>query len=290
MTTRQLVLGASGLVGSALMRTIPSDASVQGTFKSHPGAGLLHLDLDDRRQVESAIELLRPDIVYLAAALTNVDYCETHPAESFTSLTGAMNVVPILQQTPAKLVFFSSDYVFDGAAGPYGEDDPLGPLNTYGRDKVFVEDYIAAHLRDYLIVRTTVLYGWGGAQNNYVCRVLGDLRAERSVRAPADEVGSPTFVPDLAAAAVALAKSDATGIYNAAGPVRASRYDLACWTARAFGMDPAAIEPVRSEDLNRPARRPLSAGLVSDKLSKRLDFVLRDFREGLMVMAAEEVR
>ena len=124
-----------------------------GTYAGHPGSELLRLDLRDRSAVGDCIERAAPTVVFLTASLTNVDYCETHPDESYAvNVQGARNVAA----TGVRVVYFSSDYVFAGESGPCRESDTVRPLNVYGQHKVLAEQSLS---NDTLIIRTTVVYG-----------------------------------------------------------------------------------------------------------------------------------
>jgi dTDP-4-dehydrorhamnose reductase len=287
--TTHLVIGASGQVGAHLVRAA-SEAGCEtgGTYYAQPVAGLLQLDIRSWPAVHSLLTQVRPAVVYLPASLTNVDYCELHPEESYAiNVLGACHVARCTRAIGAKLVYFSSDYVFDGKAGPYREDDPANPLCAYGRQKVMAEHYIATNVPDYLIVRTTVVYGWEQQGKNFVCRLADTLKAGRVLRVPTDQIGSPVYAPNLAQAVVELALADAQGIYHVAGPQRVSRYEFACEAARVFRLEESLIQGVVTSELGQPAPRPLDAGMVVEKAAAELAVPLMDYRRGLQAMASE---
>jgi dTDP-4-dehydrorhamnose reductase len=290
--TRYAVIGASGQVGGYLYRAVlDSGAGVAGTYGSHPAEGLRALDIRDGGAVEALLAEERPSAVFLPASLTNVDYCEAHPAEGYeVNVAGVRNVVAAANAVGARLVYFSSDYVFDGRSGPYAEDAPANPLCEYGRQKLAAEHYVALHARSYLIIRTTVVYGWERQGKNFVQRLVASLSAGRTVAVPADQVGSPTYAPDLAAAALALARSDARGVAHVVGSERASRYEFACEAAGVFGLDPGLIRPVSTAELGQAAPRPLNAGMTVGREVERITGRLLDYRRGLEMMAAEARR
>jgi dTDP-4-dehydrorhamnose reductase len=249
-----------------------------GTYQRYAIPGLLPVDIRSRAAVGALVERLRPQVVLLPAALTHVDRCETHPEESI-----AVNVAPArcLAETGLRLVFFSSDYVFAGDAGPYRETDVAAPANVYGRHKLLAEEALPT---DALIARTTVVYGVEAQQKNFVYRLLSTLGAGNTLDVPIDQIGSPTYAPNLADAAVHLIDAGARGIYHIAGPDRVDRYEFARAAARVFGLDEGLLRPVETRDLGQPARRPLDAGLVSDKAQALLPFPLIGYEEGLRRM------
>jgi dTDP-4-dehydrorhamnose reductase len=278
-----LVIGASGLVGSHLMGALrAAGEEVVATSLAHPAAGRIPLDLRDEAAVRRCLERCRPDTIYLPASLTHVDYCQAHPGESFaTNVGGVRHVVTVARPLRARIVYFSSDYVFAGDAGPYAEDDPVRPLSVYGQHKVLAEMSLP---EDALIVRTTVVYGPEEQGKNFVIRLRGLLAAGQELRVPSDQVGSPTFAPNLARAAVTLARSGARGIFHVAGPERASRYEFALEAARVFGLRSDLLRPVSSHELDQIAPRPLNAGMRVERAQAQLPFPLLGFREGLRLL------
>ena len=284
-----LVIGASGQVGEHLMRCLQGAGyPAAGTYYPDPRPGLLPLDIRDQRTVAVLLDQIRPEIVYLPAALTNVDYCELHPDESYvTNVLGTCHVAREVERIGAKLVFFSSDYVFDGLDGPYAESDPVHPICEYGRQKVLGEHYIALNVSNFLIVRTTVVYGWESQGKNFVYRLLNALKDGQILKVPADQIGNPTYASNLARAVIELSRSDESGVYHIVGPERVSRYEFACEAARVFGLDENLIQPVSTSELQQPALRPLSAGMVVGKITAKQTLFLMGYREGLRGMKSE---
>lgn len=284
--TKHLVIGASGLVGGSLQRELGArGADVLGTQFAQRADALLPLDMRDASAVRTLILRSQPDIIYLPAALTNVEYCETHPQESrAVNLDGTRAVAEAARAAGARLVFFSSDYVFDGENGPYSETDAPNPICEYGRQKLLGERLVTALLPDSLIVRTTVVYGWERQGKNFVQRLTERLEAGEQVRVPCDQVGSPTYAPDLADAVIELAAARTSGLYHIAGPLRADRYTFAVAAARFAGLDPDLIIPVLTCELGQVARRPMRAGMWPTLAEKALGRSLVDYRDGLRRM------
>ncbi len=282
-----LVIGASGLVGSHLLGALREKGeAVTGTCHSGPEEGLQRVDLRDREAVFHCVERSRPRTVYLPASLTNVDYCETHEEESFgVNVLGVRHAAASAARVGARVVYFSSDYVFPGDAGPYRESDPVRPLSVYGRHKLLAERSLPG---DALVLRTTVVYGWEARGKNFICRLRRALERGEQVPVPADQIGNPTYAPNLARAAVALAQRGARGIYHVAGPERASRYRFAQEAARVFGLNPDLIRPVATAELHQSASRPLEAGMVVEKAQAELPFPLLGYPEGLRALRDQE--
>ena len=283
---RLLVIGASGQVGQALMRVIPRlapDAAVTGTYRTRPVPGLVPLDAADPAAVARTIAAARPDVILLSAAQADVEWCETHEPEAREA-----NLVPLkaVLASHVPVIGFSSDYVFDGRAGPYAEDAARAPLSAYGRIKCAVEDETLA--AGGAIVRTTGVFGIELAPGkNFVLRLIASLRERRAVRVPSDQISTPTFADDLAAAAYRIAAPFGPGVWHAGGPEMCSRVELARAVADAFDLDASLVQPVTTRDLGQKAARPLVGGLRN--LRYRATFgegPVRPVREALEDMRA----
>ena len=282
-----LVIGASGQVGEHLVVSLMRQSSAVTRADVLPlTPGTLPLDICNAEQVDREIGSIRPGVIYLVAALTNVDYCEQHPEEARrVNVTGVQNVVNAANRVGARLAFFSSDYIFNGKAGPYAEDAPPNPICEYGRQKLLAEELIASNCGDYLIIRTTVVYGWESQGKNFVVRLLKSLEQGQEVRVPDDQVGSPTYAPNLAEASVELANSSMQGIFHVVGPERVSRYEFAREAARVFGHPVELVKPVSTAELNQPAARPFEAGMTVARSAAALATQLVGYRVGLRMMA-----
>lgn len=276
-----LVIGASGLVGQALMRELRArEKEVTGTYSAHPRKGLVSLDIRDSRGVRECWSQIRPGTVFLAAAMTHVDYCEDHPGEARDINTeGAMRVAKEAAASGAKLVFFSTEYIFDGMGGPYSEEAEPRPLNVYGQSKLEAERCIQETVEDYLILRTTVVFGWDRVSKNFAMQVYHRLSMNEMMTVPEDQFANPTLAEYLAEVAVELVRRNATGIVNVVGNDRLKRSDFAKALARTFGMNSGLILPVTTASLAQRAARPLRGGLRTEKLSRLL---------GRQAMALEE--
>ncbi len=287
-----LVIGASGQVGDHLLREGKRQGlHITGTSHAHALPLLLHLDIRNPEEVQNVLGDVRPSVVYLPASFVNVDACELRRKETFmTNVEGVLHVVRAVNAIGATLVYFSSDYIFDGAAGPYKEDDAPNPLSEYGRQKLIAEHAIALHAsRPYLIVRTTVVYSWEKQGKNFIMRLLRSLEAGETIRVSEDQLGNATYAPNLARAVLELVTRGAQGVFHVCGPERSSRYAFAVEAARTFGFDAQRITPVATKELQQIARRPLQAGMVTDRVAPRLSFPLMSYREGLRAMLEERV-
>jgi dTDP-4-dehydrorhamnose reductase len=280
---RTLIVGASGFIGSALQSVFGSDAV--GTYCAHPVEGLRQLDMRYGAAVQRLVAEVRPALIIQPAAQPNVDRCEDHEQESYeTNVAGTRNVAEAARANGALFVFFSTDYVFDGAAGPYTEDAPTNPLNVYGRHKLEAERLIAATLRDYLIVRVCGVYGFERQEKNFVMALLARARRGEPMNVPSDQWGTPTYADNLAAALKELALSGHRGVYHVVGPECLDRVSFARLVCDVFGIDAVFLRPRATAELGQRAPRPLRGGLQAAKARGVLTTELVSPRRGLELM------
>jgi len=155
----------------------------------------------------------------------------------------------------------------------------------YGRQKLIAENIIAMRLTNYIIIRTTIVYGWERQGKNFVLRLIRTLQNNQEIKVPTDQIGTPTYAPYLAKTSVQLAESKVKGIYNIAGKDLVNRYDFACEVAKIFKCDKSLIIPVKTNDLHQPAVRPLNAGLKINKVLQILNTLPLEFDRYLELMA-----
>jgi dTDP-4-dehydrorhamnose reductase len=261
-----ILVTGSGLLGSDVIRVLRKEHDVVGTFNSNPKEGAVRLDIRDRGDTIRAVGELRPEWVVHTAALTNVDYCEDHKDEAMAiNGQGTKNVAEAARMAGSKVLYVSTDFVFDGSKGMYREEDPVNPISVYAYSKLAGE-YHVKELEGYAIARTSVVYG--NARQNFVSWVKDSLAKGQHVRVVTDQYNSPTLSYDCAGAIAALIKNDASGIYHTAGGERISRFDFAKKIARFYGLDERLIEPVTSDSLKQKAKRPMDSSLDVSKIDR----------------------
>jgi len=284
---RILIAGCNGLLGQNLLSTAPAGTFLIGLARHAsparpdllPSDSYFARDIADPETWRFVRETVRPDFIINAAAYTDVDGCERDPA---MCIRVNRDAVRAMAETGIPLVQISTDYVFDGQAGPYGEDDPVNPLSVYGRIKLESESIALAGSPANLVVRTMWVWGTGnGAKKSFTDFVRESLEAGNPVRAVTDQVGNPTLADDLARAIWALISRGHSGIYHAAGGARVNRLEWARAVAHRYGLENAVISPLTTPGLNLPAARPLDSGLRCDKLVRDTGFVLRGLEEQL---------
>ena len=286
-----MVIGGSGLVGNALVRAWAGrGAEVFSATYDWPSTSLFRrLDMRDEAAVRAILEELSPGLVALPAANPHVDYCELHPEETrLVNVAGSLNVARACRDRGVRMIFFSSDYVFDGRKGRYGEDDPPSPINEYGRQKAEVETAVLSLDDRSLVIRTSAVYGWQWDPKNFALQVVSRLRAGRPMRVVCDVRYNPTYAENLAEATAALAQAGSGGIFHAVGPDTLVRDEFARRIAEAFGLESRLIEPVLSAQFKSPTPRPKESSLATDKLRSAIGTPLWGVREGLSHMVAFE--
>jgi dTDP-4-dehydrorhamnose reductase len=275
MAVRTLVLGAGGQLGSELVRLVPD------------AVGLTHADVtvSDAHGVELALREHQPQLVFNCAAFNAVDRAETEQALAHeVNSDGALNVAAACARHGARLVHFSTNFVFDGLLGrPYAESDTAQPISVYGASKLAGEIGVLKALPGGLVIRTAALYGDKGSAikgGSFPERIVDRARKGEQLRVVSDQRVNPTYARDLAAAAVRLGGGDMSGVLHVAAAGCCSWFEFAALALELCGVD-AELEAVATVDLGSPAARPLNGCLESARTD-----ALRPWQEELREWAA----
>lgn len=272
---KSLVIGASGQVGSLLYKTLVNKYPTSGTYNSvRTNPDYFKLNISNELEVKDYFKNNQYDTVFIPAAITHVDMCETSPDETYLiNFVGIKNVVDHCSKS--LIIFYSTDYVFDGEAGPYKEEDFPNPICTYGIQKLMAENYVKEFAERYRIIRTNGVFGPEPQGKNFVLRLVQNLKLGNEAKIPVDEFGTPTFAPDLVNHSIELATNceKGNGIYHIAGPKWMNRWDFSLDIARTYGYPEDLIKPVFSSTLNRPALRPKKAGLINSDIKPQLQCI-----------------
>ena len=263
---RILIAGSGGMLGTDLMKQ----------FSSHQVFGLdrPQIDITALDQCLEYAKKLQPEIIINAAALTQVDYCESHADEAFrTNADGAGNLAKAASSIGVPLVHYSTDYVFDGLKGePYREEDQTNPASVYGKSKLRGEELIRDYCQNHMILRTSWLFGFNGG--NFITTILKVARTEKQLRVVNDQFGSPTYAKDIAAHTARLINAGCRGIYHLTNSGFCSWYELAVKCVEWAGLSEVLVTPVTTSQFPRPAPRPPNSVLANGRL----------LREGLPLM------
>ena len=265
-----LVVGANGMLGSDLLALLGNRAR---------GVDIADIDITDLQSTERVLTALRPSVVVNCAAFTDVDGCEKNVETAMqVNGEGVAHLAMSTRAIGATLVQVSTDYVFDGGKGsPYLEDDPPHPLSVYGESKLAGE-MNAAFNPDHLIVRTQWLYGLHGKNFVETMLLLAGEKDELSV--VNDQIGSPTWTVDLAQAIIALIEKKCRGIYHAVNSEFCSWHGFAQAIFEEAGLG-VTVHGMTTEQLNRPAQRPLYSTLDCKKLVRDTGFAPQPWRKAL---------
>ena len=271
---RILVTGCRGLLGTDLMQRLDQNDTVKGV-------DIDDFDISDLNSALSYILDYRPDIILNCAAYTNADGCESDIETSYkVNALGPRNLAIACNEIDAALLHISTDYIFDGIKGSaYKEDDTPNPLNIYGKTKLAGEEYLRSMCNKYYIVRTQWLFGKHG--KNFVKTMLTLAKERNELRVVNDQIGSPTYTPDLAAAITELIKTKAYGTYHVTNSGTVSWFEFTNEILKVAGICGVKVIPITTEELNRPALRPKYAPL--DNFNWRINGYspLRSYKEAL---------
>ena len=251
------LFGATGLLGKALAREWSGDVVT--------GLGSSDADIRNANSVQDAVRKTRPDWIVLAAAYTDVDGCEGNQELAFAvNRDGAVNVATAAKTAGARLIFLSSDYVFDGKkATPYEIGDARDPQSVYGRTKAEAEVRLLELVPDCCIVRTSWLFGTGG--KCFPDTILRLAESRPALDVVNDQRGCPTYAVDLARAIIQLCRKNATGIVHATNAGDCTWFDFAEEIIRSSGLD-TAVRAISTEQMARPAPRPAYSVLSAARL------------------------
>ena len=280
---KAVVIGGKGMLGIDLMAALEAD----GAFWPAIVGDLPEVDITDEASLHGFFDKTRPLVIFNCAAYTDVDGCESNEDTAFAvNGTGAGNVAAVAASLDAHLVHVSTDFVFDGKKNtPYVEDDAVNPLSLYGRSKLDGEKRITERGGRWTIARTAWLYGKHG--KNFVDMMLSLARDREELKVVTDQIGSPTWTCDLAAALIALAKASAQGIYHTTNAGACSRFEQVKAIVESAGLS-TRIEPVDSSAFPRPATVPAYSVLSTEKLQRDTGHAMRHWKEALQEYVRNE--
>lgn len=259
---RLLVAGASGLVGGEVARRAAERGhQVAGAARKVEGEAARALDLMDRAQVERAVAELQPDAVFICSAWPHVDGCEQDPARSERENVGTVaNVLAAVRGSPARVVFYSSDHVFDGTKPEHLESDPVHPLSVYARDKRRAEELLLSRPGS-LVARTAWVFGEERRRKNFMYRVISLAREGRPLLVPALQAGCPTWARWLADATLELLERGVDGVVHLTGGELLTKAEWAAMLVKQLQLPALEIREVSPAEAGQVAPRPLSVRL-----------------------------
>jgi dTDP-4-dehydrorhamnose reductase len=282
-----LVTGAAGLLGAhACLAALHRGLRVAGTVHRTPsplaGIELHSVDLARGDDVRALLADVRPGWVIHCAAMTAVDRAEEHPDEAVRgNVEASAHLARAAAEVGAGIVYVSTDAVYPGERGPYGEDDPTGPVNVYARTKLEGEDAVRAANRDHVIARAN-LFGWNPRAGQGLAEwVLGRLEAGDDVPGFTDVVFNPLEARTLAETLLDLAAGPRRGTVNAGAADAVSKHAFARMVAEAFGFDPDRVRPASAADVPFKAPRPRDTSMDVRRLAAWLGRPVPSVRDGI---------
>lgn len=294
---RILIVGANGLLGQKLCEIITRSGAYHLSISSLSekpmcqvvGAQYTQCDITNKKETKALVAAVKPDIIINAAAMTNVDACETERERCWRiNVDGVENLVEAAKKRGAKLIHVSTDYIFDGKSGPYSENDRPEPISFYGKSKLASENIVRTAEIPYLIARTMVLYGYAPkVKSNFALWLIQNLEANKPVRIVDDQFGNATLVDDLAYGLLQGCEMERSGVYNIAGRDIMSRYDFALTLAKVFEFNSTLITPIKTADLKQPAPRPKKSGLITLKAEIELGYKPSTGEQGLRILKTQ---
>ncbi len=264
------IIGASGLVGSNCLRYFTQKGvECKGTYFSYEVKNTVFYDtLNLENEANFNIHNFRPDVIVHCGALTHVDYCEQNESESFEkTVTSTKNMIALADSLNAKLIFISTDYIFDGGSGPYDENAKSNPLSVYGKHKLEAEQAVLTANSNHIILRITNVYGDEDRGKNFVSRIIEQIVEQKKLilKLPTDQFATPVNAMDIARCLYLLLMDRKCGIYNIAGTDYMNRVQLALTILKYFPDASYDLIPQTTEQIGAPAPRPLQGGLKNKK-------------------------
>lgn len=293
---RVLITGGTGLLGVAIQRSAPKD--IEGFSVYFPERSLpvplpfsvLAADVSDRMKMQAVFEWAKPEVVIHAAAIGSVDFAERNREETKKiNVGGTKIVVELCQNFKSRLIYISSNAVFDGRTPLYSETTPVNPINYYGQLKIDAENVVRESGVPWAIVRPILMYGWPypGERDNPVVWWLRSLENSQPIKVVDNVFSKPLPAWSCADVIWALIKENRTGIYHVAGRDHISLYQFALLTAAVFGLDASLIEPVPDSYFPEIAPRPQDTSFDTTKMETELGAKAVGVRDGLLKMKAE---
>ena len=293
-----LITGANGLLGQKLVELLSNETTVdliasargENRLPSTQGYRYVSLDITQADEVNAIFDAYNPQVVIHTAAMTNVDTCETDQAGcELLNVTAVSYLIEACQKHDTFLCHLSTDFIFDGADGPYIEEAIPNPISVYGASKLRAEKLLEASSIRWAIARTVLVFGIVSdmSRTNIILWVKKSLEEGKQINVVTDQFRTPTLAEDLAMGCWLIAQKEAQGIFNISGSDFLTPYEMAIKTANFYGLPVELIQQADSSTFSQPAKRPPRTGFILDKASRELGYQPRSFDEGIAFMAKQ---
>ncbi len=273
-----LITGSAGFVGKNIFNYLKKEHEIYGLSRRLGSTTTHQCDITKKDEINNVLGSVKPDIIVHSAALTNVDFCEEHKEEAWTTnVQGTLNLVKWSFINKKKIIYISTDYVYAGETNNYKEDSETKPVNFYGESKLAAEKVVSI-LQNYLILRPTVIFGYDPEGNNFFMQLLNLKEKKKIVD---DQINNPIDVKVLCDYVKLAIDKDLSGKFVATGPETMNRYTFALLIAEVFNLDKKLFILTKTSDLGQKAPRPLNNGTNSSKLRSVLEYNCPSLKESL---------
>lgn len=300
MNKKILLTGANGLLGQKLVDLIPAQggfdliATGRGENRNPISESTpyeyIQLDITSRDEVLEVIGKTKPDYIIHTAAMTNVDQCEEDKEGCRKNNVDAVQyLVEAAEKNNSFLLHLSTDFIFDGANGPYLEEANPNPISYYGESKLAAENIVLNAKCQWAIARTVLVYGLAHdmSRSNIILWVKQSLENGKSIQVVNDQWRTPTLAEDLAMGCFLIMKHNKTGIFNISGSDLLSPFQMATMTANYFKLDKNLIQETDGSKFQQKAKRPPKTGFIIKKAETLLGYKPRTFEQGIKVLAEQ---
>ncbi|MCX2738603.1 SDR family oxidoreductase [Pontibacter anaerobius] len=299
---RILITGSNGLLGQKLAELLlpKQDLELLATSRGenklaelYPTLPFRSMDVTNPQQVDLVVSEFRPTHIIHTAAMTNVDQCENDKDGALLQNRDAVQyLVNACEKYNVHLIHVSTDFIFDGEAGPYDETAEASPVNFYGETKLMAEEIVKKAKCKWAILRTVLVYGVVNDQGrtNIVLWVRDSLQAGKVIKVVTDQFRTPTLAEDLAMGCWLAAEHDAEGIYHISGSEMLTPYDMAMQVADYFALDKSLIDKADANTFSQTAKRPARTGFIIRKAEEELGYRPHTFAEGIRMVAEQAAR
>lgn len=277
------------LIGQHGVYTIATAAG-KNRLPFYQGYEFYEMDITNPKQVDAVVNRTRPDVIIHTAAMTNVDQCEQEKEACWNlNVTAVEHLIKACREHDVFLEHLSTDFVFDGASGPYREDDTPNPVSFYGWSKFAAENAVKHSDIRWAIARTVLVYGIAHdmSRSNIILWVKKSLEENKSIRVVTDQFRTPTLAEDLAQGCYLIADRETEGIFHLSGKDFLTPYEMAMMAADFFGLDQSLISPTDASSFTQPARRPPRTGFDLTKSRNELGYEPHSFQEGIALLAQQ---
>jgi dTDP-4-dehydrorhamnose reductase len=296
---RLLITGSNGLLGQKLIKLLVENKKVELLATSrgenkiadlYPQVAFRNMDITKLEDVNRVFDEFKPTHVINTAAQTNVDICETEREAAYDmNATSVKYLVNACEEYNAHLTHVSTDFIFDGEAGPYNEEAEPKPVNYYGETKLAAEEIVQKATCPWAIARTVLVYGTAHnyGRTNIVLWVKNSLEEGKNIQVVDDQFRTPTLAEDLAMGCWLIAEKNATGIFNISSDELLTPYGMAMQVVDYFKLDGSFIKKVDASVFTQPAKRPPRTGFIIEKAKRELGFKPHTFKEGIQLIASQ---